>query len=179
MLGLNPTAILYVLILIFCGLSFSLWWSQKKFKDKMLCYFIRPNKQKIEKWVPAYAKYIKFDRGKWREKYRIDPTCITMQWYDRGFNKMFPTFVQTLEFRWDSVDPIDPETFEPVNRGPEEEATMESAEDWQAFNKATREGTATESKISRMLPLILIGLVAIMVIFVYWKLSGQIAAIPK
>lgn len=179
MLGLSTTSLLYIMILVFCFLSVSVWWSQKKFKDKMLCYFLRPNKQKIEKWVPQYAKYIRFDRGRWKEKYRIDPRCIAMQWYDRGFNKLWGTWVQTLEFRWDSVDPLDPETFEPVNRGPEEEATMESAEDWQAFNRATREGTGAKSRFPEWFLPVCIAAVLLIVVFVYWRLSGQIAAIGK
>lgn len=95
--------------------------SQTKFKNKMLCYFIRPNKQKIEKWVPLYAKYIVFDNGKYGiGHYDVDPNCITLQLYNRGFNRFFPTFVPTLEFKWDTPNPLDPTTFQSTWASPEQ-----------------------------------------------------------
>ena len=36
------------------------WYSQIKFKNKMLCYFLRPNRQRIKKWVPLYTNYVIF-----------------------------------------------------------------------------------------------------------------------
>lgn len=177
MLGLSPGAIQYVVILIFVFLSASVWLSQKKFKDKMLCYFIRPNKQRIEKWAPMTAKRLKFDKGKYKESYKIIPRCISLQYYDRGFNKLWGTWIPTLEFRWDSEYPLDPETFEPVNLTPEEAATMESGEDWQQFNKATREGGMAKGRFPEwFLPLCIVA-VLLVVLFVYWRLSGQIAHI--
>lgn len=180
MLGMSTGTLLYLLMLLFGGLVFMLFYSQKKFKDKMLCYFIRPNKQRIEKWVPMYARYVRFDKGKYGiERYRIDPDCITMQWYDRGINKLFPTFIPTLEFRWDSQDPMDPKKFEPITRGPEVAEALASGEDYKAFAKATEKQMGNKGRFPEwFFPIIIIGVVLIM-LFLIWQMRGQISGLEQ
>jgi hypothetical protein len=115
------------LILIVSLILVVFYKSQTKFRDKMLCTFIRPNKMKIEVWVPLYSKYIVFDRGKYGiGQYICDPRKIITQWYTRGINKLFPYLIPTLEFKWDTPNPLDPETWQSTWYTPE---TMNAA--WQ------------------------------------------------
>jgi hypothetical protein len=87
--------------------------SQTRFKNKMLCRFRRPNHQLIEKWVPLEVKYVIFDAGKGQiGQYTVDPRCIQHMWYDRGINKLFPTLIPTMDFRYDTPYPLNPESFE-------------------------------------------------------------------
>jgi len=180
MLGLSSGSMLYIMILMFGGLTAALFISQKKTKDKLLCYFIRPNKQRIEKWVPQYARYIRFDRGKYGiERYYLDPRCFTPQWYDRGINKIWGTWIQTIEFRWDSAWPLDPETFEPIARSPEVEEALGSGEDYKAFAKATEKQMGSKGRFPEwFFPVIIIGVVLIL-LFLIWQMRGQVAGIEQ
>lgn len=152
-----------------------LYWTQTRMKNKMLCYFIRPNRQRIEKWVPLDSKYVVFDRGKWGiGRYRCDPECVTMMWYERGINKLFPTLVPTLEFKWDTPNPLDPKTFESTWKTPE---AMEMG--WEehqhiAFAKASAQQAGVKrTMLDRFFPLIMVGLLMV-VLFIVWKNFGAI-----
>lgn len=97
--------IMFVIVVAFVLIMFII--SQRKFKNKMLCEFIRPNKQKIEAWVPMHSKYVTFDQGKYGiGQYIINPKAIITYWYARGINKFFPCLVPTLIFRWDTPFPL-------------------------------------------------------------------------
>jgi hypothetical protein len=48
------------------------------------------------------AKHVEFEGG----KYLLAPESITIKWYDKGFNKLLPTFVPTLSFSRDSAVPL-------------------------------------------------------------------------
>jgi len=95
--------------------------TQQKFKGKMLCYFIRPNRVRIKKFVPLTNKHVRFEKSKYVPAglYRCDPNCITMEWFSGGLNKIFPVFIPTLEFKWDTPNPLDPKTFESTWHTPE------------------------------------------------------------
>ena len=110
-----------MIMLAMAGLVMAMVYSQMKFKDKMLCYFLRPNKQRIEKFVPIHSKYVIFDRGKYGVgRYLIDPRCIVLQWWDRDLiHKLFPTLIPTMSFRWDTQYPENPESYEATFKSPE------------------------------------------------------------
>ena len=122
-------------------------WSQSKFKNKMLCYFIRPNRQRIKKWVPIHSKHVRFDRGKYgTELYIIDPNCIALEWYDGGINKLFPVLVPTLEFKWDTPNPQDPTTFESTWHTPEARDAAWEEHEHVAFARATAQQAGKKSR---------------------------------
>jgi len=94
--------------------------SQTRFKNKMLCRFRRPNHMLIERWVPLYVKYVVFDEGKYGiGQYVVDPRCIQSEWYARGINRLFPALIPTMDFRYDTPYPLNPETFEVTWQTPE------------------------------------------------------------
>ncbi len=135
-------------IVIVAFVFFMFYYSQTKFKNKMLCMFIRPNRQRIEKWVPLYSKYIVFDRGKYgKGHYICDPNCITLMWYARGFNKFFPILVPTLEFKWDTPNPLDPKTFEHTWHTPEARNASWEEQQHIAYSKGIATQIGAKSKI--------------------------------
>lgn len=158
------------IIIILLFLLAIIYFSQQKFKNKMLCMFIRPNRQRIEKWVPLYTKYVVFDRGKYGiGHYNADPECITMMWYTRGINKFFPALVPTLEFKWDTPNPIDPKTFESTWHTPEARQAAWEEHQHIAFARAAAAQAGRKSRFPEWLfPLITIGLVVI-VLFIVWQ----------
>ena len=153
---------------------------QQKFKNKMLCTFRRPNKQKIERWVPLYSKYIIFDRGKYGTgRYSCNPKCITLEWYDRGINKLFPVLIPTLDFVWWSEEPLNPETFEIDHRSPEASHAALQEDNFLSFTKAAQKSSGAKSRFPEwMFPAITI--VAIVAIgYLVYQLMGQVAALEN
>lgn len=126
--------------------------SQQKFKNKLLCSFIRPNRQRIEAWVPLYSKYVVFDRGKYGiGHYEVDPNCITMMWFTRGLNKFFPVLIPTLEFKWDTPNPLDPKTFESTWHTPEARQAGWEEHQHIAFAKSTAIAAGRRSRFPEWL----------------------------
>jgi hypothetical protein len=152
-------------------------WNQQKFKNQMLCTFIRPNRQKIEKWVPIYQQRVRFDNGRYgKGDYVIIPERIVMQWYDRGLSKMFPVLIPTLEFRWDSIYPIDPTTFETTWQSPELINANFQSNQQVAFAKGAQvqaSGGKTGKYPQWLIPAVMIVIVVVMGYMIY-KMQGQI-----
>ena len=170
--------ILFFLLIIF-------WYSQTKFKNKMLCYFLRPNKQRIKKWVPLYSKHIIFDRGKYGiERYRVEPKSIITEWYTGGVNRLFPTLIPTLEFRWDDAIPRDPSAKgDVVVRDPEVEAAAYQGQSYVGLARAMNQQAGIKrNKIQELIPLIILGVVIIIGFVVYTGMAGlqqQIGALQQ
>lgn len=169
--------ILLFIIVIFC-------WSQIKFKNKMLCYFKRPNRQRIKKWVSLYTDYVIFDRKKFGiQRYRVDPECIVMEWYTGGVNRLFPTLIPTLDFRWDSPNPENPKTSLSSWHTPEVEAAAYQGQSYVGLSKAmAAQVGGKRNKIMELIPLIVLGLVVIIGFVMYTGMSNlgnQMAAMQQ
>lgn len=162
------------LLIVVGFVLFMFYYSQQKFKNKMLCTFIRPNRQKIEQWVPLQNKYVVFDRGRYGiGNYRCDPDCITMMWYTRGLNKFFPILIPALEFKWDTPNPLNPKTFESTWYTPEARQAAWEEHQHIAFAKAAATQAGKKSRFPEWLfPAITIVLVLIVLIIVYNGMSG-------
>ena len=153
--------------------------SQTRFKNKMLCRFRRPNHQLIEKWVPLEAKYVIFDNKKSGVgQYTIDPRCIQNMWYDRGINKLFPTLIPTMDFRFDTPYPLNPESFEVTWQTPEVLRAAWQEHNAQEFAKGVGSQGGVKKKekfgIGIFIALVAIALV-IIVGFLWYRNSAAMA----
>ena len=169
---MNNIVLSMFIVIVFFGIMF--YMSQQKFKDKMLCTFIRPNRQKIEQWVPLYANYIVFDRGKYGVlQYECDPNCITMQWYTRGLNKFFPILIPTLEFKWDTPNPLNPTTFVSTWHTPEARKAAWESHQHVAFAKGTAAAIGKKGRFPDWLfPAVTAGLILIVLYIVWQGMAG-------
>lgn len=167
-------------MLIALALVALVWVSQQKLKNKMLCYFIRPNRQRIEKWVPLYSSYVVFDRGKYGiGQYIVNPNCITMQWFDRGVNKLFPVLIPTIEFKWDTPNPLDPTTFQATWQTPEARNAAWQEHQHNAFARAAAQQASKKKGLAEWLPFIIMGGLILIVLLFLWNMSGQIGALQQ
>ena len=152
-----------------------IWYrAMTRHRDKMLCTFIRPNRQKIEKWVPLYSTHVIFDRGRYGiGQYECDPECITMMWYTRGINMFFPSLVPTLEFKWDTPNPLNPKTHTSTWHTPEARRASWEEHQHVAFARAAAAQAGTKrTMLDRFFPLIMIGAILIMGIIMWMQFSG-------
>ena len=172
---MNNWVISILVIVVFFVVMF--YQSQQKFKNKMLCTFVRPNKQKIEQWVPLDSRYVVFDRGRYGiGRYTVNPHHIIMEWYNRGLNKFFPVLIPTLEFRWNSPNPVDQTTGEVTWLTPEAQHAGWEEHQHVAFAKGTQVATGKKSRFPDwFFPLVTLGLVVIVLLLV-WKGMGDIGA---
>lgn len=160
---------------IFLFLLFTFYHSQNKFQNKMLCSFIRPNLQEIEKWVPLKATSLIFDQGKYGiARYRCDPHCIRMIVYKRGIiNKLFPTLVPKLEFKWDTPNPLNPRTFQSTWHTPEVEEMGSGAREFEAFAKGVAQQAGEGKKLAPWFwNVVIIALILILAYMMYTSFQG-------
>jgi hypothetical protein len=154
------------------------WFSQKKFENKMLCRFVLPHNVEIEKWVPIHSRYVVLKTKRGVERYVIDARYIVMRLYQGGVNKIFPVMVPTLEYNWTSENPIDRSTGEPSSwRTPDIAGAAWQGSQFSAFTKAISAQVAKKG-LAGMLPYIIIAGVVILVgIFLYSQISGLSAQV--
>ncbi len=161
-------------ILAVAFIFFLFYHSQTKFKNKMRCYFIRPNKVRIQKWVPLYSKYVVFDRGKYGVGHYIcDPDCITLEWYTGGINKFFPILIPNLEFKFDTPNPLNPKTFESTWSTPEARHAAWEEHQHIAFSKGIGEQIGRKKRFPEwFLPAITIVLILAVLYITMQGLAG-------
>lgn len=163
-----------MMVLVLGGLLIMFVYNQTKFKNKMLCSFIRPNKQRIEKWVPLHSKYVVFDRGKYGiGHYDVDPDCITLMWYDRGINRLFPSLIPYLEFKWDTPNPLNPNTFQSTWHTPEARHAAWEEHQHIAFAKAASPAIKKGRFPDWFFPLLTLG-VCLILMFFLWQMNSKI-----
>jgi hypothetical protein len=150
-------------------------YSQVKFQNKMLCYFLRPNKQRIKKFVPLYSRHVVFDRGKYGiERYRVEPQCIVLEKYTGGVNKLFPVWIPTLDFEYWNPNPRDPSTGKIQWHTPEVEAAGYNSSAYVGLARAmANQVGGKKSKLMELLPLITLGVAALTLILVFYLNSNM------
>lgn len=117
-------------------------YTMQKLKTRIHCTFIRADKTKIEKWVKATQRRIAFDGG-W---YYVVPKRIILAVWDKGIFSLFPTKVQSLIFKWDDPNPLDPETFNNTWETPETRANLNKEEDIRAYAHGNMTATGKQKK---------------------------------
>ena len=162
-----------IVILAFALIIFI--FSQKKFDNKMLCYFIRPNKTRFKKFVPIFYTHVEYDRGKYgKEWYKINWKYVTHERYTGGVNKLFPVWIPTFEFYWNNPNPVDPDTGQASWHTPEVEAAGYQGHGYTAFARAAiQQSGVKQSKVMQFIPIIILGILLI-VCFVGYQYLGSL-----
>lgn len=170
---MSSLQIILPIIVVFLFVAF--YTSQMKLRNKILCTFVRPNKTKIESWIPLYSQEVVFDNGKYGiARYQVVPRCITMTWYTREMNKLFPTLVPTMDFVWWSDMPLDPETGQPTWATPEARQAGRQEDNIKSLARQVNQQTNKKSRFPEWFFPAIIGLavIAIVCYFVYSTSSG-------
>lgn len=140
------------------------WYSIRKFKGKVLCTFRGANKTKSEKLIPLKSKHVIFDGG----LYNVNPKYITTFWYNKGIHQFFPIPIPTLDFRFDSPNALNPETFQNTWDSPEAREAAGQEENYKAFNKGLQVQVGSKGRFPEWLfPLITIGAILVIGYLVY------------
>lgn len=149
---------------------FLVFYNQQKFKNKMLCFFRQPNGLLIKKFVPINAQWVVFNN----QRYLVDPNCIALHWYDEGLNKLQPILIPTMEFRWDTIYPLNPRDFTVTWQSPTAVQAVFQSNQQTAFSKGAASQSGGKKRFPEwFFPAITIGAVLIVGYLVY-SMQGQI-----
>lgn len=158
---MNVTTLIIIFIVVAIGLFV---YSLYQIQGKIWCTFRRPDKTKVEKWAPMKSKYVHFDKG----RYNINTKRITLLRWKRGIFQFFPIFVPSLDFSWDSPNPLDPETFQNTWDTPEAREASGQEDAFKAFAKGITSQVGKKSLLPEWLfPAITIGAILIIGFLVY------------
>lgn len=158
---MNVQTLICIFLIVIIGVY---WQSIVKFKGKVLCTFRSANKTKQEKLLPLKSKYIIFDNG----RYIVNPKRVTTLWYSKGIHQFFPIPIPTLDFRFDSPNALDPETFENTWDTPEAREAAGQEENYRAFNKGLQSQLGKKSHLPEwFFPAITVGAVLVIGFLVY------------
>ena len=142
-------------------------YSAHQLKNKVYCTFVRRDKTVIEKWAKVGQGRIEFDGG-W---YYVNPRRVTLQFWDKGIHTIIPTRIQRMQFRWDSSQALDPETFSNDYEKPEERLQLDKTEDYRAYSEGNRAAlTSAKQKkgmLDQLMPIIILGGFAIVGYMLY------------
>lgn len=157
------------------------WYANTSKRNKILCTFRRVNKTKIVKFVKMKAQYVIFDGG----KYDIVPSRITFQWYTAGIvHMLFPQWVATLDYAYDSSSPLDPNTLSYNWETPRVRQAINAAELVESYFKTSTPSSSVKKQgiFMQYLPFIAIGLVVLVGFWMYnnmQSLSNHMAIIQN
>jgi hypothetical protein len=149
------------------------WYANTSKRDKILIRYRRKNKTLITKFVSMHKKdpqHVIFDNL----QFDIIPHCIVFQHYKNGFiHMLFPIFVPTLDFTWNSRYPLDPNTLEPVIISPEVRAVMDKEEWMKSMAKHTAPPSTTKKQtvFQQYLPWILCGVAVLGIFYLYTQVA--------
>ncbi len=133
-------------------------YSANKLKSQIWCSFRRADKTKIEKWAKAvdiYRREIKFDGG-W---YNIKIRRVTLMLWTKGIHSLIPIWVRSLDFRYDSNMPIDPDTGDAGYDDPLERRALDKSDDLAALMETQSKSLGSAKKKSALesyMPIIVI-----------------------
>ena len=169
----------FIAVMLVCLVAIS-WYANSSKRNKIYCTFRRINKTKIKKFVKMTSRYVIFDGS----RYDIIPSCITFEWWDKGLiHMMFPQWVATLDFTWDSRFPEDPNTMNPVIISPEVRNAMNKEEWVKSYAKGfTPPSAKKQSTFQQYLPWLSIGLIVLVGFYLYSNMQmifNQIAVLDN
>ena len=141
------------------------WWANFSKRSKIYCSFTREDRTSIHRFVKKISRYVVFDG----RRYDILWKCVVFDWWDKGLvHMLFPQWVATLEFTYNSRWPIDKSTGKPAVISPEVRQAMNKEEWVKSYAKGFTPPTAKkQTMVQQWLPWLSIGLVALLFFYVY------------
>ncbi len=113
------------LIMMFI-IVFLAWYANSSKRNKIYCSFTRVNKTSVHKFVKMQSRYVVFDS----KRFDIVPSCVVFDWWTAGIvHMLFPQWVATLNYSYESRWPIDPTTGKHAIISPEVRNSM-NKEEW-------------------------------------------------
>jgi hypothetical protein len=157
-----PTLMVVMLIIIVFYASYS----AHKLKDQIWCTFRRKDKTRIEKWGKVKFGRIEFDGG-W---YYLNTKRTTIKMVTSGIHQIIPIWVRCLDFKYDSNQPLDPDTFNADYDNPNDRKALDKSEDLSALMTSQAHSLAGKQKqglFDKLFPIIVIAGFCILGYFVY------------
>ena len=161
---------LLIMLLLFIVIYSS--YSAHSLKDKIRCTFRRRDRTRLERFAKAKQKRIDFDNG-W---YYINPKYTTLSLWSQGVHAIIPTWIRVLDFRHDSPEALNPDTFTNSWESPEARKALNKEEDIRAYsagNVASLAKSKPQGMLDRFFPIIVIGAVCAIGYMLY-SLSGKV-----
>jgi hypothetical protein len=154
------------------GVLFMAWYANSSKRNVILCRYRRVNKTMVVKFVKMQSRYVIFDGG----KFDIIPGRIIFQWYNNGFvHMLFPQWVATLDYSWNSRFPHNPNNMEITAETPQTRKALNKEEWVESYYKGAKPSSAKNGKLGflqQWLPWIAILLVIVVAFYFNSKMQG-------
>lgn len=157
-----------LIVMIAVGYTFLLWYVNNSKRDQILCYFRRPNKTKVKKFVKMSSRHVIFGKS----KYDIVPSRIEWEWY--RFFYFMPIWVPTLDYTEGKRLPLDPNKMNYDWDNPENRKTINASELMRSYFSTQNPAGAKQKTgiIMQYLPWVAIGLVVVVYFLLDNKMQG-------
>lgn len=146
-------------------------YSAHMLKDRIYCTFRRKDKTRIEKWAKANQSRIDFDNG-W---YYLNPRRTTLTLVTKGIHAIIPIWARCLDFRHDSSQALDPDTFTNAWESPEARKALNKEEDIRAYqqgNLQAIQGKQKKGMLEQFMPLLVV--VGFLIVgYMVWTLTKK------
>lgn len=147
------------------------WYANYSKRNKILIYYNRINKTQVTRWVKMKSRYVIFDGC----KFDIIPSRIVFRWYDGGLiHMLFPQWVATLFYSYNSRFPHDPNNLDYNTETPEVRNALNKTEWVDSYYKGAKPSQQKSSKqglVEKFLPWVAIVLVGIL----FWYFNSKMA----
>ena len=161
-MAFDMTTYLVMILLFVLGYSA---YSAYGLRNKIWCSFRRRDRTKIEKFAKQNQGRIDFDKG-W---YYVDPRRTTLMMWTKGIHMLIPTWIRTSDYRHDSSQPLNPDTFVNEWETPEARKALNKEEDIRAYAAGNVQavGKGKQGFFDRWFPLLTVVAIVIVGYMIY------------
>lgn len=144
------TALVILLLFVIVYASYS----ARSLRTKIWCSFRRLDRTKIEKFAKQNQRRVEFDNG-W---YYVNPRRTTLMLWNKGIHALIPTWIRTSDYRHDSSQPLNPDTFENTWETPEARKALNKEEDIRAYSAGNVQAVGKQKRtlLDNWLPIIFV-----------------------
>lgn len=144
-------------------------------RNKVFCFYEGEDGTNEFKWMKDNDGWVVF-RGK---KHKIMPERMSTMWLRTGIHILFPTRVMCHSYTWESAWPRDPRNKGRTILSPSVRNVIDKSDLVKSYFKTSSPTTPSkkQSILMQYLPLIAIGIVVIVAIYMYTNMQGLAAGL--
>jgi hypothetical protein len=159
---LSPQMLVTLIVVM---LFVAAWYSTNSKRNKIYCFYRGRDNTIQARWVNLTDSFVLFPPNK---KFRVLPERMTSFWYKGGVHFFFPTKVNSLEYSWQSIYPVDPHNYQNTWVTPEVYKIHNTENAFSSYGKGfAPQSGKKQGMIMQYLPIIAIVLIVILGFWVY------------
>lgn len=164
---MNPQMLFTIIIAM---LFVAAWYSTNSKRNKIYCFYRGRDNTIQARWVNMTDSYVLFPPNK---KFRVLPERMSSFWYKGGIHFFFPTKVNSLEYSWNSIYPLNTQDYQKSWVTPETYKIHNTEDAFRSYGKGfAPKDNKKQGMLMQYLPIICVVLIVIVGFWAYTNFNA-------